>query len=149
MELLSHFNITPGQLMPNSWRIVISFEEIWLAVIEGDMIRVDRFMYLYRLKESKEYRYYKQVPWVRVARIVTNLPLSFRYWKSMFFFVSGDDWETPSDELWGDVPRLFRCWRALSLGASSFCKSFPPLYSFFFFCFFFLSLLTFLFVVSA
>ena len=107
--------------MPNSWRIVISCMELWLAVTKGDMIRVDEFTYLYHLKESKEYRYYELVPWVRKARVITDLPSSFRYWKSKFFFVSGDDWETPSNEVWGDIPRLLRCWRALSLGASSFC----------------------------
>jgi len=79
MELLNNFNIALGQLMPNSWRIVINCMEIWLAVIEGDMIRVDEFMYLYHLKESKEYGYYELVPWVKKARIVTDLPSSFKY----------------------------------------------------------------------
>ena len=62
MELLSHFNVASRQLMPNSWRIVISCMELWLAVTKGDMIRVDEFTYLYHLKESKEYRYYELVP---------------------------------------------------------------------------------------
>ena len=101
-----------------------------MAITEGDMIRVDEFTYLYHLKESKEYGYYKHVPWVRKARIITDLPSSFRYWKSRFFFVSGDGWETPSNEFWGDIPRLLCRWRAPSLSASSFCKSF-----FFFFWF--------------
>ena len=48
--------------MPNSWRIVINCMEIWLAATEGAMIKVDEFTYLYRLKESKEYRYYELVP---------------------------------------------------------------------------------------
>ena len=65
--------------------------EIRLESIDGDMIRVDEFAYLYRLKESKEYGYYKFVPWDWKARIVTDLPSSFRYWKSRFFFVFGDD----------------------------------------------------------
>jgi len=82
MELLNHFNIASRQLMPNSWRIVISCMEIWLASTEGDMIRVDEFAYLYRLNESKEYGYYELVPWDKKARIVTDLPSSFRYWKS-------------------------------------------------------------------
>ena len=62
MELLNHFNIAPRQLIPNSWRIVVSCMEIWLATTEGDMIRVDEFTYLYYLKESKEYGYYELVP---------------------------------------------------------------------------------------
>ena len=37
MELLGHFNIAPKQLMPSSWRIVISCIEIWLAATEGDL----------------------------------------------------------------------------------------------------------------
>ena len=65
MEHLNHFNIAPGQLMSNSWRIMISCMEIWMVVIEGDMIRVVEFIHLYRLKELKEYKYYELVPYVR------------------------------------------------------------------------------------
>ena len=54
MEHLNHFNIAPRQLMSNSWRIMISCMEIWMVVIEGEMIRVDEFIHLYRLKELKE-----------------------------------------------------------------------------------------------
>ena len=93
---------------PTSWRIVISCIEIWLAATDGDMVKVDEFTYLYRLKESKEYGYYEMVPWMREARIVRGLPSLFRYWKSWFFFVFGDEWETPSNEVWGDLPRLLR-----------------------------------------
>ena len=63
--------------MPNSWRIVISCMEIWMVVTERDMIRVDEFIYLYHLKESKEYGYYELVMWVKKARIITDLPSSF------------------------------------------------------------------------
>ena len=79
MELLNHFNIAPRQLMPNSWRIVVSCMEIWLKPTEKDMMRVDEFDYLYCLNESKEYGYYEFVPWDKKARIVTDLPSSFRY----------------------------------------------------------------------
>ena len=74
--------------------------EIWLAATVGDMIKVDELVHLYRLKESKEYWYYELVPWVQEARIVRDLPLSFWYWKSQFFFVSRDDFETLSGEVW-------------------------------------------------
>ena len=105
MELLGFFGIAPWQLMPNSWRIVVNCMEIWLAANE-DMIKVDELVHLYRLKELKEYGYYELIPWARRARIVRGLPSSFRYWKSRFFFVSGDDFETPASETWGDIPAL-------------------------------------------
>ena len=53
---------------------------IWLAATDGDMIKVDELIYLYRLKESKEHRYYELVPWERRTRIIRGLPSSFRYW---------------------------------------------------------------------
>ena len=58
-----------------------------------------------------------------------------------------DDWETPSNEVWGDVYGLLHHWRAPSLGAPSFCKcpfllcSFPFLFTY---LFIYLLLLTFL-----
>ena len=50
--------------------------------------------------------------------MVKGLPSSFRYWKSRFVFVSGDDFETPASEAWGDVPRLLCRWGTPHLGAS-------------------------------
>ena len=119
MEFLDHFGIALGQLMPNSWRIVVNCMEIWLAA-NGDMIKVGKLVHMYRLKESKDYGYYKLVPWGRKTRIVKGLPSSFSYWKSRFFFVSGDDFKTPSSRDWGDVPRLLRRWGTPTLGASVF-----------------------------
>ena len=119
MELLDHFGIAPGQLMPNSWRIVVNYMEIWLAAI-GDMIKVGELIHMYCLKESKEYGYYELVPWGRKTRIVKGLPSSFWYWKSRFFFVSGDDFETPSSRNWGDVLRLLRQWGTPTLDVSIF-----------------------------
>ena len=53
MELLNHFNITPGQHMSNLWRIVFSYMEIWMVVTEGDLIKLDEFVHLYRLKSLR------------------------------------------------------------------------------------------------
>ena len=75
---------------------------------------------MYRLKESKEYGYYELMPWGRKTRIVKGLPSSLRYWKSRFFFVSEDDFETPSSRDLGDVPRLLHQWGTPTLGASVF-----------------------------
>ena len=76
MELFHHLNIASGQLMPNSWRIVISCMEIWMIVTDEDMIRLDEFVYQHHLKESKEFGYYKLVPWFKKARIIVDLPSS-------------------------------------------------------------------------
>ena len=91
------------------------------------MIKVVELIHMYCLKGSKEYGYYELVPWDRKTRIVKGLPSSFRYWKSRFFFVSGDDFETPSSRDWGDIPRLLRWWGTLTLGALVFL---PVVFSF-------------------
>ena len=43
---------------------------IWLVATDGDMIKVDELVYLYRLKASKEHGYYELLPWERRTRIV-------------------------------------------------------------------------------
>ena len=117
MELLHYLNLAPRQLMPNSWRIVISCMVIWMIIANRDMITLGEFVHLYRLKESKELGYYEFVPWNKKSRPVVDLPSSFCNWKSRFFFVSSDGWETLSDDFWGDVPRLLRRWETPQLGA--------------------------------
>ena len=52
MELLHYLNIAPRQLMPNSWRIIISCMVIWTTIANGDMITLNEFIHLCRLKES-------------------------------------------------------------------------------------------------
>ena len=79
MELLDHLHIAPGQLMPNSWRIVISCMVIWTTIADGDMITLNEFTYLYHLKEFKEFGYYEFVPWDRRSRLVVDLASSFHY----------------------------------------------------------------------
>ena len=58
-----------------------------MVVNDGDTIRLDEFVHLYLLKELKEFGYYELVPKNRKARLIVELPLSFRYWKSKYFFV--------------------------------------------------------------
>ena len=62
MELLHRLNIALGQFMRNSWQTVISFMEIFLIVNDRDMFRMDKFVHLYHLKESKQFGYYELVP---------------------------------------------------------------------------------------
>ena len=108
MELLNHLHIALMQLMPNSWRIVISCMVIWTTIADGDIITLNKFIHLYRLKESKEFRYSELIHWDKGSRLILDLPSSFRYWKSRYFFMSSDGWETLFDDFWGNVPRLLR-----------------------------------------
>ena len=68
-------------------------------MIDRDMIKLDKFVHLYRLKELKEFRFYELVAWDRKSRLIVDLPSSFRYWKSRYFFMFGDGWETLSEDL--------------------------------------------------
>ena len=68
-------------------------------MIDRDMIKLDEFVHLYRLKESKEFRFYELVAWDRKSRLIVDLPSSFRYWKSRYFFMFSDGWETLSEDL--------------------------------------------------
>ena len=63
---------------------------IWTIIADRDMITLNEFVYLYRLKESKEFGYYELVPCNRRSRLIVDQPSSFHYWKSRYFFVSGD-----------------------------------------------------------
>ena len=105
---------------------------IWTTIADGDMLTVNEFVHLYRLKESKEFGYYEFIPWDRKSRLVADLPSSFRYWKSRYFFVSRDGWETLSDDFWGDVPRLLCQWKTLLLSTFALQEMlpFPSLFSF-------------------
>ena len=76
--------------MPNLWRIFISCMVIWTTIVDEDMIMLNEFVHLYRLKESKEFGYYELVPWDKRTRLIDNLPPSFWYWKSRYFFVLVD-----------------------------------------------------------
>ncbi|KAK9992079.1 hypothetical protein SO802_027064 [Lithocarpus litseifolius] len=89
---------------------------------DGDMITLNELVHLYRLRESKEFDYYELIPWDSRSRLITDLPSSFRYWKLRYFFVSGDGWETLSNDFWGDVPRLLRHWETPVLALEAFLE---------------------------
>ena len=100
-----------------------------MIIADGDMVTLNELVHLYHLKESKEFGYYKLVPWDKRSRLIANLPSSFCYWKLRYFFVLVDGWETLSNDFWEDVPRLLRWWETPILGVfalhfSLFCLSF-------------------------
>ena len=90
---------------------------IWMYACDGEMITLNEFLFLYHLKASTHYGYFKFLPSDRKSRVVRGFPSSFCDWKSRYFFVSGKGWETLSDEFWGEVSRLLRKWDVSALGA--------------------------------
>ena len=82
MQLLSILNVAPGQIVPNAWRMIISYMSIWVSAHNGDMITLYEFLHLYHLKPSTHYRYFELFPWSRESRIVCSFPTSFGDWKS-------------------------------------------------------------------
>lgn len=62
MQLLNEFRIPPGQLIPNSLRTIISYMSIWMSACYGEMITLNEFLSLYRLKASTDYGYFELLP---------------------------------------------------------------------------------------
>ena len=48
---------------------------------DGDFIKVDKFLYLYHLMESKLIGYWEFRPWDKKPNIVLEFPSSYRDWK--------------------------------------------------------------------
>ena len=71
---------------------------IWFIVHDREMINLNEFLFLYKLKHSTHYGYIELSPWDRQTKIVHKLPTSFRDWKSHYFFLSRE-FETLSNDL--------------------------------------------------
>ena len=73
---LSHLNLAPGQLVPNSWRMVICCMVLWLSANDKDIIRVDEFFHLYHLRPSTHSGYWEFKPWDAKSRLAFDSPSS-------------------------------------------------------------------------
>ena len=49
-KLLGHLKISPGQLVLNAWRKVVSCMLIWTSIHEESMIKLNKFLFVYHLK---------------------------------------------------------------------------------------------------
>ena len=130
-ELFSYLHLASAQLVPNSWRILISCMVVWMSTNDGDVIRRDKFLHFYRLRKSKDPDYYEFKLWNKASRLILNYPSSLRNWKPNFFFISRSGWEfIPSEDL-DEAPKFFRSWGVLVSGVSfsSFQLLFPSFMS--------------------
>ena len=61
-ELFGHLMLAPTQLVPNLWGIVICCIVVWMSANDGDTIRMDEFLHLYRLRHFKDPSYLEFKP---------------------------------------------------------------------------------------
>ena len=89
-ELFVYLHLAPAQLVPNSWRIIISCMVAWMSANDGDVIKKDEFLHFYHLRKSKDPSYYELKSWDRASKLILDYSSSLRNWKPNFFFVSGN-----------------------------------------------------------
>ena len=77
-ELFSYLHLAPAQLVPNSWRILISCMVVWMFANDGDVIMRDEFLHFYHPRKSKDPGYYEFKPWDRTFRLILDYPSSLR-----------------------------------------------------------------------
>ena len=89
-ELFTYLHLTPTQLVPNSWRVVICCMVVWLSANDRDVIKKDKFLHFYHLGKSIEPGYWEFKPWDRASRLILESPSTLHNWKPNFFFISGN-----------------------------------------------------------
>ena len=102
-EILTRLGISPNQLNPNDWRIIVAMQVLWREVFEGNRpFTVDEFLYCYKPSRiSQSLGFYQFSAQGSNCRMIRSLPTSDREWKKEFFFVSspwvGDPFEVGRD----------------------------------------------------
>ena len=88
-DVCDHYEISPSQLMPNAWRVLMSLESI--SIRHGVECEIGEVLLSYYLKEhDKDKGRYKMITRVGRAPIITCLRTNDRGWKDRFLFVRGE-----------------------------------------------------------
>ncbi|KAL5565741.1 hypothetical protein UlMin_028905 [Ulmus minor] len=88
-DVCDHYEISPSQLMPNAWRVLMSLESI--SIRHGVECEIGEVLFSYYLKEhDKDKGRYKMITRVGRAPIITCLRTNDRGWKDRFLFVRGE-----------------------------------------------------------
>jgi hypothetical protein len=112
-EVLWFLGLSPGQLLPNAWRILVSCSVLWAAATE-DKARLtpEAFLYCHQVSMAAQgWWYFSRRD--NTAPAIEGLPSANKRWKDKFFFLSGEGWEFPAWEertsaskirvFWGEV----------------------------------------------
>ncbi|KAL5766771.1 hypothetical protein ACOSP7_017388 [Xanthoceras sorbifolium] len=87
-RVLDHFELAPGQLMPNSWRILLALD--LLCTREGIVFELPDLFYSYTVREhdTEKGRYNLNLRPNR-THLITELTTNDRLWKDRYFFARG------------------------------------------------------------
>ena len=95
-EFLGFLSISPTELAPNAWQMMINSIIIWSTFNKGeDSFTLEELLFCYRLSQKKKIGYWYLSSREMGHSIITNMPSSNHIWTTSFFFVSGVGWEHP------------------------------------------------------
>ncbi|KAI8529995.1 hypothetical protein RHMOL_Rhmol11G0019600 [Rhododendron molle] len=107
-EVLSFLGLAPGQIVPNSWRLLIGCAALWGAMSDGiTPLTKGPFLNQFLIKEAPGgtgWYYFTKRP--GGGELITDLLNVHKNWKDKFFFVGGDGWELPSWEIGSYTQRV-------------------------------------------
>ncbi|XP_057803426.1 uncharacterized protein LOC131018736 [Salvia miltiorrhiza] len=87
VELCNYYRISPSQLMPNTWRILMAAEVF--AERKGFDINMYDVLYAYQLGETRiDKGHYQFNSRSDAPMLITNLPEDRTKWKEKYFFIS-------------------------------------------------------------
>ena len=106
---LQHFNVSPSQLSPNFWGVLVGLLVFFWDKGLG-VPSIALLLDLFRVKEASEgFLYISKRATARP--IIFDLPSSHKHWKERYFFVGGRHWEyNPPDQ--DDTLRISTVWTA-------------------------------------
>uniref|UniRef100_A0A2N9GAD2 Uncharacterized protein n=1 Tax=Fagus sylvatica TaxID=28930 RepID=A0A2N9GAD2_FAGSY len=94
-ELLNRLNLSPGQLAPNAWRMVVGCMVMWKVLSDGkDDLTIDELLFCYKpCQIPASPGFWSLNMRQRGLKLVVGTPSSNKEWKDDFVFVCGDNWE--------------------------------------------------------
>ena len=88
-EILSRLGLVINQINPNTWRLIVSMQVLWMEVFDGKQpLTMDEFLYYYKPSEiNQSLGFYQFLARGSNCKFVKSLPMFDRKWKTEFFFV--------------------------------------------------------------
>ena len=103
--MLLYYDIAHVQLMPNTWRILLSLSLGILSERHDVRFGLGCLLHNYYLKEHvTDQGHYTLVPRSKEHQLITNTTTNDSHWKDTYFFAKGP----PIDGPWGETQYQYR-----------------------------------------